>query len=812
MQAFEYIFNVGGNFQAKIDGMTDATGAFSAKVNGAQNSLAGLQTKLAVIGLATDYVQKLSQTLTNATKGGVELNSKMHDLSAVAGVTGEGLKQIEQYARQSAKAFGTDAATAVEGYKLLLSQLSPELGKYPEALQAMGKSIQTTSKLMGNDGVAAAEVLTTAMNQYGVSLEDPMQASREMARMMNVMAAAGQAGSAELPAIKVALEQCGMAAKSANVSFEETNAAIQVLDKAGKKGSEGGVALRNTLAVLSQGRFLPKDTIQELQKAGVNVLALSDQNKTLKERLELLKPVLNDAALFGKLFGRENANAARALVQGTDALADFTAAVTGTTSAEEQAAIVMDSYAERQARIKQRFEDLKISLFQATGDFTLWTGVLMEALVPLSQLTPLIIAAGKAMLYVKNLNWAGMWQRMQGFIYASRIQLALMNRELLTGQFVSNGFVINTTRATLAVLRFSTVGLLNGIKALGSYLLSLVTAGTASATFATTASISFTAFRTAAVTACRAISVAIMNIPIIGWIAAAIAGLIALGQWLGYTSTTFKTIVATILGGPVLGLFVVLYDKCEQFRGIVYGIWEVIKSIAQAIWEQITAVAQAIWDFLQPIFEKVVGWFNSFVQFVLSIPTRIYNGIKSAWGYIRNLLASAYNWLSQSVFAPIVKFFTDLYSRYVKPVLDKIVSLMGKVFNPIIQLWNKLTGAAVATFKTGYEKGTAAFRAEQAEKNGKKGEKPKTPTQGAGLPELAAPTAGTTDPTAGTLSSGGSSSGSESKIRNITVSVDKLIENFTITTNNLRESAEQVKDVVSQALLSALNDVNLAGA
>ena len=35
-----------------------------------------------------------------------------------------------------------------------------------------------------------------------------------------------------------------MAAKGAGVSFEETNAAIQVLDKAGKKGAEGGVALR----------------------------------------------------------------------------------------------------------------------------------------------------------------------------------------------------------------------------------------------------------------------------------------------------------------------------------------------------------------------------------------------------------------------------------------------------------------------------------------------------------------------------------------------------------------------------------------
>ena len=73
--------------------------------------------------------------------------------------------------------------------------------------------------------MAAAQVLTTAMNQYGVSMEDPIAASAEMARMMNVMAAAGQVGSAELPSISAVLQQCGMAAKAANVSFEETNAA-----------------------------------------------------------------------------------------------------------------------------------------------------------------------------------------------------------------------------------------------------------------------------------------------------------------------------------------------------------------------------------------------------------------------------------------------------------------------------------------------------------------------------------------------------------------------------------------------------------
>lgn len=336
---FDYIFNIGGNYTATINGMSTATGDFSAKVSGAQNRIGKLTTMLASIDLVKNSIDGIKQATDAFSGSGIALDKNMHDLSAVAGVTGDSLKQIEGFARQSAKTFGTDASVAVEGYKLLLSQLSPELGKYPEALSAMGDCIQTTSKLMGGDGVAAAQVLTTAMNQYGVSLEDPIAASKEMARMMNVMAAAGQAGSAELPAQSAALQQCGMASKAANVSFEETAAAIQVLDKAGKKASEGGVALRNVLGQLSKGRFVEKQAAEELQKAGIDVVALGDNSKTLKERLEMLKPMLNDSALLSKFFGVENANAARALIQGTEALDGFTQAVTGTNSATDQAAI-----------------------------------------------------------------------------------------------------------------------------------------------------------------------------------------------------------------------------------------------------------------------------------------------------------------------------------------------------------------------------------------------------------------------------------------------------------------------------------------
>ncbi len=716
---FDYIFNIGGNYTATINGMSSATGEFQAKVDGAQNSIGKWTTMLAGIDLVKNAIEGLNQVTETFSSSGIRLDSQMHDLSAVAGVTGETLKQIEGFARDSAKAFGTDAAVAVEGYKLLLSQLSPELGKYPDVLREMGDCIQTTSKLMGGDGVAAAQVLTTAMNQYGVSLDDPVAASQEMARMMNVMAAAGQAGSAELPAISAALQQCGMAAKAANVSFEETNAAIQVLDKAGKKASEGGVALRNVLGQLSKGRFVEKQAREELEKAGIDVVALGDNSKSLKERLDMLKPMLNDSALLSKFFGVENANAARALIQGTDALQDFTDAVTGTNSATDQAAIIMQSYAERQAAVNQTIEDFKISVFQATGDTTLWAGAIIGLLTPLSQLMPLILGVGKLMLWVKGLNWAAMWQWIKGVVYVARIQMALMNRELVTGQFVSNGFLINITRATLAVLRFATVGIFNALKGLGALVLSFITGGTASATFSGIASTSFGVFATTATTACRAVSVAIMNIPIIGWIAAAIAALIAIGVYFWNTSAKFRAVLK--------GLF-------ASFKAVFTGIGNLAKQL---------------------------------------------------FGAIGDLIKAAFSLDSAGISAALNKLKSG-FSDYGKQV--------GEAFN-------KAYDAEMAE----------AAKKEASEKKKSSSQKQTTAAGVPGLPEV--PEVPKTDPTAGTLSSatGSSSSGdSGGKIKNITINIEKLIEQFTISTSNLAESSDRVKEAVLEALMGALNDTQLA--
>lgn len=707
--AFNYSFNITGNCSAAVAEIAENVDTLNRKIKDSTSCFEKMQQQLFLFNQATEFFENLSSSIDGLMRPGADLNAQLADLAAISGAAGKELAIIEENARATAIAFGGSAAQSVEAYKLLLSQLSPELTKYPAALRAMGDNIAILSKTMGGDATAAATVLTTAMNQFGVSLADPMEASEKMAEMMNIMAAAGREGSAELPTIQQALEQCGMMAKASGVSFAEANAAIQALDKAGKKGAEGGVALRNVMSILSQGRFLPKDVREELSAAGININDLTDKSKSLTECMRALQPVMNDSALFTKLFGRENSAAAMALMQSLDQVDAWTEAITGTNTAVDQSQIIMETYDERLSRIRARFDDIKISIFNACGDFGIWTQVVSQALIPVAQLTPLVVGLGKAFTWLFTTNWAGVWATISGGIVRAYTSLAMYNGYLSIGQVATLGFRGSLLQASVALVRFATVGIMNGIKAVGAYVLSLVTGGTASATFAGIASTSFAAFKTAAVTACRAVGVAIKNIPVIGWIIAAISAIAA--------------------------LFAYFWNTSAKFRGVVKGIGAFF-----------VAVFKGLWDTAKEVLSKVADALGSLFKLDFKGAKNALSGIGTAFANYGKAAASA---------------FQNAYNE------------------------------EVAKSKAANTDDAAAIAG----------------VQGIEIPEPETPDA---NPIANNIGGIGGSADSSDRIKNINITIDSLVGSLTIETTNMHESAERIKDMITEALLGAVNDVNLA--
>ena len=729
---FNYAFNISGNCNAVVAEISGGVENLPRNLRATTSLWDTFEGKILALNQFTQYVGNLSQTLNETLAPGAALNASLADLQAISGATGRELETVERFARSTAREFGVSASGAVESYKLLLSQLSPELTKNTAALDAMGRNVAILSKTMGGDTTAAAEVLTTAMNQYGVSLEDPMEASRQMADMMNIMAAAGREGSAELPTIKVALEQCGMAAKAAGVSFAETNAAIQVLDKAGKKGSEGGVALRNVMSTLAQGRFLPKDVREELAAAGISVNDLTDKSKSLAERLQVLKPVMADDALFSKLFGKENSAAAMALVQGIPKVEQWTAAISGTNTAVEQSKVIMETYNERLARVQAKFDDIKISIFNSCGDLGIWTQVVVGALVPLSQLVPLIYGAAKAVMFLRSVNFKGAF----------------------TG-------VVSSIRNVVAGLMMQNIA----ITASGGYWL---------------------AFKVLAQNVCRSIGVAIMNIPIVGWIAAAIAAVIAIIQQ--------------------------LWDKCYGFRVAVFTAWEGIKALFSALWEWLSG----LWQRISAFFVGLWNGIKSMAQKVANVFMAVVNKIRSFIAAIRNFVVKVVNAVVEKVSAickPLVTAFKNVanaikgfFGKIIDWVRDKFYALINWFIDKYNWIASKLNFDKIARLgREAADRSWAADHPEQPDDDSSGGGNGSSDPvgNGGGL--------GGGSPIGNALGSvGGSASKETDRVKNINITIDRLIDKFTITTNNLSESKERIKDAVAEALLSAVNDANYA--
>lgn len=413
----------------------------------ATKSSKGLSQSFNAIALRAVAFQQIGQTFTQlgndidqAVAPGVAFQTSMKDLAAITGATGKQLELMEANARSLAKTYGGEAAGSVEVYKLLLSQLGPALADTPDILNQMAENVSLLSKTMGGDTTGAVEVLTTAMNQYGVSLDDPVKAQEEMARMMNAMSAGAKEGSAELPALKAAIQNVGGDAKRANVSFEEMVSSIEALDKAGKKGAEGGVALRNVLSTLSQGRFLPKKVQEELTAAGVDITRLSDKSLRFTDRLRELQKVSGDSALITKLFGKENQLAAAALIDSVDNIDQMTTAVTGTTTTMEQSQVVMGSFSERMSRLNARFKDLGISLFNATKGFLPFiqgsiqgVGILARLAGALEGVKLILGGFSKA---IRGVGRAFGWAGRQALTFGKWVVLTGLNALKASGRFV----------------------------------------------------------------------------------------------------------------------------------------------------------------------------------------------------------------------------------------------------------------------------------------------------------------------------------------------------------------------------------------
>jgi TP901 family phage tail tape measure protein len=322
------------------------------------------------------------ESLQKISAAGVEFEQGLADLQAITGIMGKDLETIAKTARRVGKESGLGAKGAVDAFTLLASQIQIDKIGLNGLIQLQKETI-TLAQAGGMTLSDAATAMAATINQFGLE-------ATHANRVVNVLAAGSKYGAAEVTDLAQSFKVTGATAAAAGLSVEQTAGALEVLSQSNVKGSEAGTALRNVILKLQTTLGM------DLSKVG------------LADALDSLKPKLKDVTFLAKVFGSENIAAAQYLITNAKAVEEMTTAVTGTSVAQEQAAIRTNTLAEQTKRIQANIDDFKITLLNISGGLFGYASAVGETAVMISQSLPLFFLLKGAMATTAKIVGGGL--------------------------------------------------------------------------------------------------------------------------------------------------------------------------------------------------------------------------------------------------------------------------------------------------------------------------------------------------------------------------------------------------------------------
>lgn len=293
-------------------------------------------------GYAAAFVG-ISTSIHAAVTANMEFEKSLSSLRSLTGVSAQELNYFRAEAVKMAMDSTQSAVAMVDAYKLIGSQM-PELLKNKEALSATARAAVTLAEAAEIDVPTAAKALTGSLNQMGAS-------SASASEYINILAAASQQGSADIPYLNRAIENAGGTASAVGIKFNELVAAIEAIAPRITDASSAGTNLRNiflTLEASADNNLKP--SVVGLSKAIDN---LSKKNLNATE--------------LTKMFGKESVTAAIALLQEKDAFDKLREGIEGTNTAQEQAGINTDNLAGSISKLQNAWTAFGTTLYGTNG-------------------------------------------------------------------------------------------------------------------------------------------------------------------------------------------------------------------------------------------------------------------------------------------------------------------------------------------------------------------------------------------------------------------------------------------------------------
>lgn len=318
-----------------VRGLNNQSGFLGQAFSGIKSTLSSL---ISPAGLVTAGIGAMVAGIADGIGIMRRFEKSLDDLQAIVGLSADEMGFFRDKAIAFARDFGAAPEAILEAFKLAGSA-KPELLESREALAAFTEQALVLSKASGMELKDSIGSLTTIMNANGAEAD-------QTARYINVLAAGSQKGAKEVDFLAKAMEKIGPVAATAGVSIEQQTAFLELLGEKGFNSAEtAGTNFRNFLLILQQdSRNMTNGQL--------------DMNKVF----ENYAPIARDAASLMEIFGKENVSAAQAILINQGRIEQLTEAVTGTNTANEQAAIQMDNLDTKLAQMNGRWEGLWASM------------------------------------------------------------------------------------------------------------------------------------------------------------------------------------------------------------------------------------------------------------------------------------------------------------------------------------------------------------------------------------------------------------------------------------------------------------------
>ena len=407
-----------------------------------------------------------------------QLEDQNANLKALTGLEDKDINKLQKYAEAMASnplegtgiRIRSSVIEIMEAYKLVGSA-KPELLQDVDALNEVTKQSMILAAAAGMPLEEAVHGTVIALNQYGAAAKDAN-------RYVNALGAGAKFGAVEVPYIAEALTKFGALAKDANVPIEQSIAAIETLGAKGFEADVTGTGLKQMFVKLMAGA---KDTNPAI--VGMST-ALDNLNKKFGGPGGFSKMI--------DMFGEREVVIARSLIANREEFKNLSKAVTGTSSAMEQATINSQTTNAKIAQSTNQLNILAMQLIDGVGPAVLkvanLTNVFLRVLVQLPSwlkengmllltLTGAMIgytiavkasaiaerakniekAIGMALVKaetIADITAAAAKALLIGNITRARAAMRLLNAEMLVNPYVAIGVAI--AAVTIAIYKFAT--------------------------------------------------------------------------------------------------------------------------------------------------------------------------------------------------------------------------------------------------------------------------------------------------------------------------------------------------------------------